>query len=146
MAGGYISDKFKVRSVLIPGSISAALGYTILAYLSRTADMNTPIIVIGGIIFLSGVSIGFCLPAQLKIMVDYFPSIRGTASGFLLFSRFIGAALAPAVTGYLADKYSLTAGFGSAAILLSLGAVLAILLITDRTPAPVPVLADEPHT
>ena len=142
LAGGLISDRIRVRNVLVPGSICAAMGYSFLTYLSRTADINTPIYVIGGIIFLSGVSIGFCLPAQLKIMVDHFPSIRGTANGLLIFSRFMGASMAPVITGYLADKYSVTAGFGSAAILLSIGAVLTILLITDKTPTPVPVRID----
>jgi MFS family permease len=142
LAGGLISDRIRVRNVLVPGSICAALGYSFLTYLSRTADINTPLYVIGGIIFLSGVSIGFCLPAQLKIMVDHFPSIRGTANGLLIFSRFMGASMAPVITGYLADKYSVTAGFGSAVIMLSIGAVLTILLITDKTPTPVPVRID----
>jgi DHA1 family bicyclomycin/chloramphenicol resistance-like MFS transporter len=146
LVGGHISDRIRVRNILIPGSICAVIGYSSLTYLSRTADVNTLIVIIGGIIFLSGISIGFCLPVQLKIMVDHFPSIRGTANGLLIFFRFMGASMAPIITGYLADKYSLTAGFGSAAILLSIGAVMTILLITDKTPTPLSVMIDELHT
>jgi MFS family permease len=144
-AGGPVSDRIGVRNVLIPGSICAALGFSLLTYLSKTSDIYTPVYVIGGIIFLSGISIGFCLPAQLKIMVDHFPSIRGTANGLMIFFRFMGASMAPAITGYLADKFSVTAGFGSTAILLSIGAVVTILLITDITPTPIPVRIDELH-
>jgi DHA1 family bicyclomycin/chloramphenicol resistance-like MFS transporter len=146
LSGGHVTDRIRVRLVLIPGAICAALGFGVLTVLSITADLYTPVYFVGGIIFISGISIGFCLPAQLKIMVDHFPSIRGTANGLLIFFRFMGSSMAPAITGYLADQYSIAAGFASATFLLSIGAFLAILLISDTAHSPVSVRMDELQT
>ena len=123
--------------MLIPGSLLAAFAFSVLTLISRTANQSTPIIFIAGAVVISGFAIGFSLPAQLKIMVDYFPSQRGTASGLSLTFRFLGATLSPVVTGYLADTYSLTAGYGSAALLLTIGAVISILTIKEPPPTPV---------
>jgi DHA1 family bicyclomycin/chloramphenicol resistance-like MFS transporter len=137
LLGGRASDRTNIRNVLIPGSLLAAFAFSILTLISRSADQSTPIAIIAGAVITSGFAIGFSLPAQLKIMVDYFPSLRGTVSGLAIFFRFIGAALSPIVTGYLADTFSPTAGYASAAILLTVGAVISILTI--REPAPIRV-------
>ncbi len=134
LIGGNASDRTNIRNVLIPGSLLAALAFSLLTLISRTASQSTSVILIAGTVITSGFAIGFCLPAQLKTMLDYFPSLRGTASGLSMFFRFIGASLSPVVTGYLADTFSLTAGFGSAAILLAVGAVISILTIREPSP------------
>lgn len=134
LLGGRASDRTDIRNVLIPGSLLAALSFSFLTVISRTADQATPVLLIGGAIIVSGFAIGFCLPAQLKTTVDYYPDMRGTASGLSISFRFIGASLSPVVTGYLADAISLPVGFGSAAILLAIGAFISILTI--REPAP----------
>ena len=135
--GGRASDKTNIRNVLIPGSLLAAFAFSVLTVISRTADQSTPVALIAGAVITSGFAIGFCLPAQLKIMVDYFPSLRGTASGVSISFRFLGATLSPVVTGYLADTFSLTAGYGSAVILLAAGAVISILTIQEPSSTPV---------
>jgi DHA1 family bicyclomycin/chloramphenicol resistance-like MFS transporter len=135
LLGGKASDRTNIRNVLIPGSLLAALAFSLLTLISRTADQSTPVILIAGTVLTSGFAIGFCLPAQLKIMLDYYPTLRGTAGGLSMFFRFMGATLSPVVTGYLADTFSLTAGYASAAILLSAGAVICILTIREPVPA-----------
>jgi predicted MFS family arabinose efflux permease len=139
LLGGRASDRTNIRNVLIPGSLLAAFAFSILTLISRSADQSTPIAIIAGAVITSGFAIGFCLPAQLKIMVDYFPSLRGTVSGLAIFFRFIGATLSPIVTGYLADTFSPTAGYASAAILLTVGAVISILTIREPSPTRVEV-------
>ena len=76
-----------------------------------------------------------------------FPSLRGTASGVSISFRFLGATLSPVVTGYLADTFSLTAGYGSAAILLAAGAVISIFTIKEPSSTPVEAGLDRgnPH-
>jgi DHA1 family bicyclomycin/chloramphenicol resistance-like MFS transporter len=133
LVGGRASDRINIRTVLIPGSLLAAFAFSMLTLISRTADQSTPIAVIVGAVIISGFAVGVILPGQLKIMVDYFPSMRGTASGLAFSFRFIGATLSPFVAGYLAETYSLSAGFGSAAILLAIGAVISILTIKEPT-------------
>lgn len=137
LIGGRTADKTNIRNVLIPGSILAALAFSVLTLISKTANPDTPVVYIAIAVITSGFAIGFSLPAQLKIMVDYFPSLRGTASGLSLTFRFIGATLSPVVTGYLADSSGLTAGYGSAVLLLTVGAVISILTIKEPTPSPV---------
>lgn len=137
--GGRMLDRNRVRHVALPGALGAALTFGGLTYLSSPAGSTTPVLIVAGSVFLCGTMIGYCLPAQLKIMVDFFPSMRGTASGLLIFFRFIGASLAPILTGYLADHVSITTGFASAAILLTIGTVVAFVVIAEPQTSPVTV-------
>ncbi len=142
LLGGKASDRTNIRNVLVPGSILAAFAFSGLTYFSRSANPTSSIVFIAGAVITCGIAIGFSLPGQLKIMVDYFPTLRGTASGLSMFFRFIGATLAPVITGYLADTFSLTAGYGSAAILLVVGAAISLLTIKEPILAPVEVKFD----
>lgn len=139
LLGGRASDKTNIRNVLIPGSLLAAGAFSVLTLISRTADQTTPVAFLAGAVITSGFAVGFSLPAQLKIMVDYYPALRGTASGLSLTFRFLGATLSPVVTGYLADTVSLSAGFGSAALLLAISAVISIFTIKEPSP---PIVED----
>lgn len=143
--GGKAADQANIRNMLIPGSILAAFAFSGLTFLSRTSDQPAPLVFIAGAVILSGFAIGFCLPAQLKIMVDYFPALRGTASGLAISFRFMGATLSPVITGFLADTFGLTAGYGSAAILLAAGAVVGILTIKGPARMPVENRLDSSH-
>jgi MFS family permease len=82
------------------------------------------------------VTAGFGFPAQLNIMVDYFPAIRGTAGALQFFARFVGTTIAPILAGYLADHLGLPAGYGFATAMLALGAAFAFFTIADAAPAP----------
>jgi DHA1 family bicyclomycin/chloramphenicol resistance-like MFS transporter len=137
--GGRAADKINIRTLLVPSSLLAALAFGGLTLISRISDQSTPVAVIAGAIFITGFAVGFILPAQLKIVVDYFPAMRGTASGLTFSFRFIGATFSPFVAGYLADTYNLTAGYGSAVILLAAGVVTSILAIKEPSPVPAEV-------
>jgi predicted MFS family arabinose efflux permease len=145
LLGGRASDKTNIRNVLIPGSLLAAGAFSVLTLISRTADQTTPVAFLAGAVITSGFAVGFSLPAQLKIMVDYYPALRGTASGLSLTFRFLGATLSPVVTGYLADTVSLSAGFGSAALLLAISAVISIFTIKESSPPLVEDGLDSSH-
>ena len=141
-AGGRILDRSPVRRVVLPSSLGAALAFGLLSYISSIVTSFTSQYLVAGIVLLCGVMIGYCLPSQLKIMVDNFPTMRGTASGLLIFFRFVGATAAPVMTGYLADKINLTAGLASAAGLLLVGAIVASLVVTDLKTSPASVSLD----
>jgi len=141
-AGGRMLDRIPVRRVILPSSLGAALSFGALTYLSNIVNSPSSQYIVAAIVLLCGVMIGYCLPSHLKIMVDNFPTMRGTASGLLIFFRFIGATAAPVITGYLTDKINLTAGFASAAVLLLIGAIVASLVVTDPKISPVSVSLD----
>lgn len=145
LLGGRASDITNVRNVLVPASILAALAFWILTILSKVSDQSSPVAFIAGTVITTGFAIGFCLPAQLKLMVDYFPTLRGTASGLSLFFRFIGATLSPVLAGFLADTFSPSAGYASAALLLAAGAVISILTIKEPSVTSVESGLDASH-
>jgi len=74
---------------------------------------------------------GFCLPVLIKIMVESFPVIRGTAGALQYFARFGGATVAPVLTGFLNDSLGLPAGFGSAAVFIFIGWFIGLFAIKD---------------
>jgi len=135
LLGGRACDRVNIRSVLIPGSVLALFAFSGLTLFSRPTGQSASLVFVAGVVFAAGFGIGFSLPAQLKNMVDYFPALRGTASGLSLFFRFLGATLSPVITGYLADAFGLPTGYGSAAILLAVGAVVSFLTIKEPAQA-----------
>jgi POT family proton-dependent oligopeptide transporter len=129
--GGWASDRWSQRSILMFGSIGALSGFGVLTIVSWLNSIQTPIVLVAAAVATCGFMIGFVLPAQLKLMIDYYPDIRGTASGISIFARFMGATLAPVLCGYLADQYGLAVGFGSGGILLVIGVVVTAVLVFD---------------
>jgi len=130
--GGWASDRRKMRPMLLVGTIVAFLGFSFLTYLSWQANSTTPIALIAGCVSICGFAIGFCLPMQLKLMVDYFPDMRATASGLLLFSRMIGATLTPVISGYLAQTYGVAAGFALTSVLLGIAFLVGLFTFYDK--------------
>lgn len=126
--GGWASDRWKQRTILLIGSSGSFVGFSILTIISWQTSSLAPIALVAATVAACGFLIGLALPPQLKIMVDHFPYIRGTASGILIFGRFIGASVAPVLCGYLADRYGLAAGFSSAGVLFAIGVVLTLFL------------------
>lgn len=135
--GGRTSDRIGSRPTLLFGSIGTVLSMGALTFLSIAASPTTPFLLVATFVLTLGFSIGICLPVQIKVMVEYFPVMRGTAGSLLYAARFLGAAIAPVLTGYLADQLSLPAGFGSATILLASGALVTFIVISDPAPEPV---------
>lgn len=138
--GGRIADRKGSRATLLFGSIGTVLSMGALTFLSGIANPSTSLLLVGLCVIALGFSIGICLPVQIKVMVGYFSIMRGSAGSLLYFARFLGAAAAPVLTGFLADNVSLPSGFSSATILLAVGALFTFMVITD--PAPEPVTAN----
>jgi len=88
-------------------------------------------VVVAAALLTFGLTAGYGFAAQLNIMVDNFPAMRGTAGALQFFARFIGTTIAPAFAGYLADKLGLPSGYGFATMLLALGAVIAYFTISN---------------
>lgn len=138
--GGRTADRKGSRATLLFGSGGTVLSMAALTILSVVANPSTSLLLVGLCVIVLGISIGICLPVQIKVMVGYFSLMRGSAGSLLYFARFLGATVAPVLTGYLADNVNLSAGFGSATILLVVGALFTFMVISD--PASEPVIAN----
>jgi MFS family permease len=124
----------------ISGLLFVVTSMGALTFLSFIAIPYTSLLMVGLCVITLGITLGICLPVQIKVMVGYFPVMRASAGSLLYFARFLGATVAPVLVGYLADNISLPAGFGSATIFLAIGALFTFMVISD--PAPVPVAAN----
>lgn len=135
LIGGRFVDRFSLRLTLMIGAAGTILTFSGLTLFSAFASQSTPLVLVPIVIMACGFSVGFGLPALLKIMVDYFPGIRATAGAMQVLARFIGATLAPVITSSLADSYGLAIGFGSAAAILALAGLVGYLTISDPEPS-----------
>jgi sugar phosphate permease len=117
--------------------MSTVVSMGALTFLSVVANPSMSLLLVGVCVITLGIALGICLPVQIKVMVGYFPAMRGSAGSLLYAARFLGATVAPVLVGYLADNISLSAGFGSATIFLAIGALFTFMVISDPAPAPV---------
>jgi len=129
--GGRVSDQRGMRFTLIVGVIGATLSLALITYISAIAAISMSPVVVGAGLLAFGLTAGFGFAAQLNIMVDYFPVMRGTAGALQFFARFIGTTLAPVIAGILADHAGVSVGFGLATGILALGAVIAYFTISN---------------
>jgi predicted MFS family arabinose efflux permease len=137
LVGGRTADRKGSRATLLFGSMGTVLSMGALTFLSIIAHPSTSLLIVGLCVITLGITLGICLPVQIKVMVGYFPVMRGSAGSLLYFARFLGATVAPVLVGYLADNISLPAGFGSATILLAIGALFTFMVISDPPLEPV---------
>jgi MFS family permease len=105
-----------------------------LTFMSAVADSGMSPLVVAAALLAFGLTAGYGFAAQLNIMVDYFPAMRGTAGALQFFARFIGTTIAPTLAGYLADRAGLPSGYGLATTLLALGALIAYFTISNPMP------------
>lgn len=131
LLGGRVSDQRGMRFTLIVGVVGATISLGAITFISAMASSNMSPVVVGAGLFVFGLTAGFGFAAQLNIMVDYFPAMRGTAGALQFFARFIGTTLAPLMAGYLADGLGLSSGYGFATGLLALGAVIAYFTVSN---------------
>lgn len=129
--GGRASDQRGMRFTLIVGVIGATISLLALTFISAVATSDTSPVLVGATLLVFGLAAGFGFAAQLNIMVDYFPVMRGTAGALQFFARFIGTTLAPLLAGYLADGPGVPSGYGLATTLLALGAVIAYFTVSN---------------
>ena len=129
--GGHASDQRGMRFTLLAGVTGATITFVALTFLSAIATSGMSPIVIAATLLAFGLTAGYGFAAQLNIMVDYFPAMRGTAGALQFFARFIGTTIAPLLAGYLADRLSLSSGYGLATASLALGAVIAYFTVSN---------------
>lgn len=129
--GGRASDQRGMRFTLILGVLGAVLSFAVLTFISSVARSSMSPVVVAAALLAFGMTAGYGFAAQLNIMVDYFPAMRGTAGALQFFARFFGTTIAPAFAGYLADQLGLPSGYGFATMLLALGAVIAYFTISN---------------
>lgn len=134
--GGRASDQRGMRFTLIAGVFGATLSLGAITFLSSIAGSGMSPAVIGAALLAFGLTAGFGFAAQLNIMVDYFPAMRGTAGALQFFARFIGTTIGPLAAGYLADRVGVPSGFALATGVLAVGMVIAYLTISNPSRVP----------
>jgi DHA1 family bicyclomycin/chloramphenicol resistance-like MFS transporter len=133
--GGRAADKRGMRFTLMAGAVGTSIAFLILTGISSVATVGMSPLVVSAGLLLFGLTAGYGFPAQLNIMVDYFPVIRGTAGALQFFGRFIGTTIAPILAGALADGFDLPSGYGLATAFLTLGAMVAYFTVSNPSPA-----------
>jgi predicted MFS family arabinose efflux permease len=129
--GGRASDQRGMRFTLIVGVTGASVAFIALTFISAIASSNMSPVVVAMALLAFGLTAGYGFAAQLNIMVDYFPAMRGTAGALQFFARFIGTTIAPLLAGYLADGLDLPSGYGLATVLLVVGAMIAYFTVSN---------------
>lgn len=129
--GGRASDQRGMRFTLIAGVIGATLAFAALTVISALANARMSPVVVAAALLGFGLTAGYGFAAQLNIMVDYFPAMRGTAGALQFFARFIGTTVAPLAAGSFTDVLGLSSGYGLATTLLLIGAVIAYFTISN---------------
>lgn len=121
--GGAVGDRIGSLQALKLGSSAMVLAFLLLTGASRLEMPPGTWLRAGLPTALCGVTVGFSLPVQMKIMLENFPKLRGTAGAVQYSARFLGASVAPALTGFLVDAASPNLALASAAAVLLLGAL-----------------------
>lgn len=134
--GGRASDQRGMRFTLLVGVMGATVAFVALTFISVIATSSMSPVVVAAALLAFGLPAGYGFAAQLNIMVDYFPAMRGTAGALQFFARFIGTTIAPLLAGYLADWLGLSSGYGLATALLALGALIAYFTVSNPVHTP----------
>ncbi|MCC7107020.1 MAG: MFS transporter [Chloroflexi bacterium] len=120
--GSRLSNRLDYRAVSLLGMAQGAIAigcYTALMT-QPLAAWEVPLLVALQMTF--SFSLGFAMPAQLALCIEWFPGIRGTVVGLVSASRFAGSAAGPIVSGLAVDRIGeIWAGFGTGAILVAAG-------------------------
>jgi len=134
--GGRASDQRGMRFTLIVGVMGATVAFVALTFISVIATLSMSPVVVAAALLAFGLTAGYGFAAQLNIMVDYFPAMRGTAGALQFFARFVGTTIAPLLAGYLADWLGLPSGYALATALLALGALIAYFTVSNPVHTP----------
>lgn len=129
--GGRAADTRGMRFTLVIGAVGTVIAFVLLTMVSALAMPSMSPVIVAAALFVFGLAAGYGFAAQLSIMVDYFPTMRGTAGALQFFARFIGTTIAPILAGILADRLSVTSGYGLATLLLALSASIAYFTIAN---------------
>ena len=129
--GGRAADLRGLRFTLVAGAGGTVIAFALLTIVSALAGPGMSPVIVSAALFIFGLAAGYGFAAQLNIMVDYFPAMRGTAGALQFFARFAGTTIAPILAGSLADRFSVTSGYGLATVLLALSAVIAYFTVSN---------------
>jgi DHA1 family bicyclomycin/chloramphenicol resistance-like MFS transporter len=129
--GGRAADLRGMRFTLVVGAAGTVITFALLTMISGLAGPGMSPVIVAAALFIFGLAAGYGFAAQLSIMVDYFPAMRGTAGALQFFARFAGTTIAPILAGYLADRFDVTSGYGLATVLLALSAVIAYFTVSN---------------
>ncbi|MFT4413018.1 MFS transporter [Fredinandcohnia humi] len=123
LIGGYLSDKFGAKRILILGFIISLMGSLTLATMVSTIEVFIAVIFVMG--FGVGIIIG--APLNMLIMQVINPLETGMAMGYLSLSRSIGSTIGPAIGGAFIASYS--SGFTYLFISSSIISIISIILV-----------------
>ncbi|WP_235894589.1 MFS transporter, partial [Acinetobacter baumannii] len=123
---GYLADKFNRRAVFVFGTIASAVFLPIIIFFNTPDNILYLLITFG---FLYGIPYG----VNATYMAESFSTdVRGTAIGGAYNIGRVGAAIAPAIIGFLASGGTFTMAFIVMGAAYFVAGVLPGLFIKDR--------------
>ncbi len=131
--GGYLGDRWfrhNVRGRLFTSLFGILLGMLLLGTALRLPTTHSSLFVL--LVLLTAVFMPFAAPNVLATIYDVtLPEVRSTAQAVEYFIENLGAATAPALAGWLADRTSL--GFALFVVVVAAWSVCAVLYLGTLT-------------
>ncbi|MGP3667197.1 MAG: MFS transporter [Candidatus Bathyarchaeota archaeon] len=110
--GGFLSDRWSRRNLMIIGVILGSFSYAVL---SISKDVNT--VILSRV--LEGVAVAFFIPSSIASAIDYAPEGRvGEALGWRSLMIGVGFSVGPALGGILSELFGYNETFAITAVLL----------------------------
>ena len=126
-AGGYLTDRFEHRQVLVGSLAVAAVALAVVA----VADLTALALVVALVVF--GTALWGNSPARDTLISDLTPAAReGRTFSYLWTASRAFGALSPALVGLLADGVGIRTGFEVLAVATGVAAAVAALLFSER--------------
>ena len=129
LVGGVIAGGLRGTPHLFRRSVGAALGlFALVPFLPPITHLPSPLL-ITPLLFLSGMTLAPTLAASMGRLGDLAPAHRrAEAFGWLATALGTGGALAGPLIGALLDGFGVAGGVGGAALVVSVGALLTLLV------------------
>ena len=125
-AGGYLSDKFGEKKVIV-------VGFILTAIFTLTIAFTSSLLVLIFTQTISGIGKGLSFTLLMGLSIKHMPSEkRGVAMGFFQSIYGLGMFLGPLLMGVIGDIASLKHGFLFIGVIACLTAVLAQVIIKTR--------------
>lgn len=123
LGGGLLARRFKLRSLIVAGFGLTGLSICLLPLVN-----NLPLLFINQI--LAGIGIGFQITLLMSLCTRTIPAARkASAMGFFQAVYGIGMVCGPVLIGFLADQFSLGAGFLVIGTVTLLSGLLALIVL-----------------
>jgi MFS family permease len=140
---GWLSDHIGRRPIMIAANVSGVVGVSLFVVAALTGDW---LWLVPGVI-LTGATM-MAQPADQSMVADSSPvSRRGTALSLLMMAWIAPGVFAPALGGWLADRWGFSWVFALQAVLYALGLFLVLRFLRERlTPSAGTLTRDEVKT